>query len=338
MTEPAWGIRPRRYPGRLPERADVLVVGGGITGVSLLHWLRGRADAVLVERDRIAAGASGRNAGFLTAGAAGCHAAAVRRHGRSRAGALHAFTVETHELLAEALAGRSPAYRRIGSCMRAADPEEADVLEESCELLREDGFDAGWDGAIREGVTVERLEAGPDGVRVIAGRRECRAGAVVLATNAYTRLLAPEVPIEPVRAQMAATGPAAPGLMDLPTSSDRGYGYWRQLADGRVLAGGYRDRAMEEEVGYEAVPTRRVQAHLDAHLHALGAGRAITHRWAGIMGFTADELPIVGPLAGRPDVWVCGGYTGRGLAFAFHCARRLADALTGSRPATGLLP
>ncbi|HSR23536.1 MAG TPA: FAD-dependent oxidoreductase, partial [Candidatus Eisenbacteria bacterium] len=330
MTEPAWGIRPRRYPGRLPERADVLVVGGGITGVSLLHWLRGRADAVLVERDRIAAGASGRNAGFLTAGTAGCHAAAVRRHGRGRAGALHAFTIETHELLAEALAGRSAAYRRRGSCMRAADPEEADDLEESCELLREDGFDAGWDGvclrtpgdgeldpvdavhvlaagapdgAIREGVTVDGLEAGPDGVRVAAGRRECRAGAVVLATNAYTRLLAPEVPIEPVRAQMAATASGAPGLVQLPTSSDRGYRYWRQLADGRVLAGGCRDRAMEEEVGYEAVPTRRVQAHLDAHLHALGAGRAITHRWAGIMGFTADELPIVGPLARRPNVW-----------------------------------
>jgi glycine/D-amino acid oxidase-like deaminating enzyme len=30
-----------RHPGRLPGRADVLIVGGGITGVSLLYWLRG---------------------------------------------------------------------------------------------------------------------------------------------------------------------------------------------------------------------------------------------------------------------------------------------------------
>jgi gamma-glutamylputrescine oxidase len=365
VTEPVWGIRPRRYPGRLPERADVLVVGGGITGVSLLRWLGGRVDAVLVERDRLAAGASGRNAGFLWAGTGGCYAAAVRRHGRRRARALHAFTVETHDMLARALAGRSATYRRAGGCVQAAGPEEADDLEESHELLHEDGFDAGWDGsslrtpgdgeldpvdvvhvlaadapagAIREGVTVESLEAGPDGVRVRAGRRECRAATVVLATNAYTRLLAPEVPIEPVRAQMAATAPAAPRLVDLPTGSDRGYRYWRQLPDGRVLAGGYRDRAIEEELGYQAVPTRRVQAHLDAHLRALGAGAAITHRWAGIMGFTADALPIVGPLAGRPNVWVCGGYTGHGLGFAFHCARRLAEALTGARPGSGLLP
>ncbi|HEY7201595.1 MAG TPA: FAD-binding oxidoreductase [Candidatus Dormibacteraeota bacterium] len=365
MTEPVWGIRPRRHPGALPERADVLIVGGGITGIGLLHWLRGRADAVLVERDRLAAGASGRNAGFLVAGAGGCQAVAARRHGRGRAAALRAFTAETHDLLAEALAGRAAAYRRAGSVAIAADPEEARDLEESYELLREDGFDVAWDGsrlraagdgeldpveavhvlaadapagAIREGVTVQALEAGPDGVLVRAGRRECRAGAVVLATNAYTRLLAPEVPIEPVRAQMAATAPAARRLVEVPSNADRGYRYWRQLQDGRILAGGYRDRAVEEEVGYEAVPTARVQAHLDAHLRGLGADAPVTRRWAGIMGFTADGLPIVGELPGRPNVWVCAGYTGSGMSYAFHCARRLAEALTGARPSTGLAP
>ncbi|HXM56215.1 MAG TPA: FAD-dependent oxidoreductase [Candidatus Dormibacteraeota bacterium] len=365
MTAPVWGIRPRRYPGRLPERADVLVVGGGITGVALLHWLRGRAGAVLVERDRLAAGASGRNAGFLVAGVAGSHAAAVRRYGRERAAALRAFTVETHGLLAAALGGRAPSYRPAGSDLVAVGPEEARDLEESCDLLRADGFDVSWDGArlrapgdgeldpveavhalagdapdgaIREGVTVDGLEAGPDGVVVRAGPRECRAGAVVLATNAYTRLLAAEVPIEPVRAQMAATTSAAAGLVERPASADRGYRYWRQLPDGRVLAGGYRDRALEEEVGYAAVPTTRVQAYLDAHLRGLGVGAPVTWRWAGIMGFTADELPVVGPLAGRPGVWACGGYNGHGLAFAFQCARRVAEALTGARAATRLLP
>jgi gamma-glutamylputrescine oxidase len=364
MTAPAWGIRPRRHPGHLPDRADVLVVGGGITGVALLHWLRGRAAAVLVERDRLGAGASGRNAGFLVAGTAGCHAAAVRRYGRDRAGALRAFTGETHDLLAEALGGRA-AHRRAGSDHRAASPEEEDDLAESCELLLEDGFEVDWDGArlrsprdgeldpveavhalaagipagaIREGVRVDELQAGPDGVVVSAGRRECVAGTVVLATNGYTRLLAPEVSIEPVRAQMAGTAPVTAGLVEVPTHAGRGHRYWRQLPDGRVLAGGYRDRAEEEEVGYLAVPTVRVQTHLDAHLTGLGARAPVTHRWAGIMGFTADELPIVGPVPGRPNVWVCGGYTGGGLSFAFHAARRVAEALTGSRPAAALLP
>jgi glycine/D-amino acid oxidase-like deaminating enzyme len=365
LAGPIWGLPPRRWPGSLPERADVLVVGGGITGASLLWWLRRRSGVVLVERDRLAAGASGRNAGFLLEGVAACHAVAARRYGRRRAANLRAFTAETHALLAEALGGRAPGYRREGSFVEAAGVEEARDLEESASLLHEDGFDVRWDGArltnprdgeldpveavgvlaadapagaIVEGVAVDGLEASAAGVRVHAGGAECLAGAVVLATNAYTRQLLPDVPISPVRAQMAATAPEALRLAERPTYADRGYRYWRQRQDGRLLVGGYRDRALEEEVGYEAVPTARVQAHLDEHLRELGATAPVTHRWAGIMGFTPDELPLVGALPGHPNVWISAGYTGHGLAFAFHCAKRLAEAITGRRPEAGLLP
>ncbi|HEY4867740.1 MAG TPA: FAD-dependent oxidoreductase [Candidatus Dormibacteraeota bacterium] len=340
----------------MPERADVLVIGGGITGVSLLYWLRGRARAVLVERHHLAAGASGRNAGFLLAGVAACYAEAVRRYGRHRARETWAFTAETHDLLAVALQGREVGYRRTGSQLLPASQEEAAELAASAELLREDGFEASWDGerllnprdgeldpvravsalaelaptgSIREGVKVEALEASPGGVRVFAGPDECLAGAVVLATNAYTPLLLPEVGIAPVRAQMLATGPERRRLVDMPTYSERGFRYWRQLPDGRLLAGGFRHHALEEEVGYEAVTTARVQGLLEGEVRRLGAQAPIATRWSGIMGFTETELPVVGPVAGRPGIWVCGGYSGHGMGFAFQCARLLADRLTG---------
>lgn len=349
--EPVWGVPPRRHRGELPERADVLIVGGGITGLALLRCLPG---AVLVERDRVGGGASGRNAGFLVAGVAGCYVEATRRYGRERARSLWAFTAETHDLLAEALAGRAAGYRRCGSVVEAAGPEEARDLEESAVLLREDGFEASWDGrrlcsprdgeldpleallvltsdarpgAIREGVRVEAIEASTGGVRVHASGAECQAGAVVLATNADTGLLAPQVPIRPVRAQMAATAPDRRRVAEHPTGSDRGFRYWRQLPDGRVLVGGYRDRALEEEIGREPVTTPTIQGHLDAHLRGLGVAAPVTNRWAGIMGFTPDELPVVGAVPGWPNVHVCGGYSGHGLSFAFHCARRLARGL-----------
>ena len=55
-------------PPALPRRAEVVVIGGGITGVALLDVLRRRdVDVVLLERDHLAAGASGRNAGFPSA-------------------------------------------------------------------------------------------------------------------------------------------------------------------------------------------------------------------------------------------------------------------------------
>src|ERR1700738_3954845 len=81
--EPFWGRAAPRPEAGLPLRADVVVVGAGITGVSLAYWLvRGGVDVLVLERSRLAAGASGRNAGFLLAGVAASYAEAVASYGR----------------------------------------------------------------------------------------------------------------------------------------------------------------------------------------------------------------------------------------------------------------
>ena len=55
--------------GPLPERADVVIVGGGILGLSLAHELtaRGVQDVVVLERSYLNSGASGRNGGGVRA-------------------------------------------------------------------------------------------------------------------------------------------------------------------------------------------------------------------------------------------------------------------------------
>ena len=333
----------------------MLVIGGGVTGVSVLHHLRSRGtQAVLVERAHIAAGASGRNAGFLLAGVAENYAAAVRTFGRDGAREIWHLTLENHTTMIETVDGQPTGYRRLGSATLASGEEEASQLEESAQLLSEDGFEATWDGrrlvnphdgevdpaalvgalarqappgSIREGVEVTAIEAGASDVLVHADGAECRAGCVILATNAYTPQLVEDVAIQPRRAQMLASAPVTARLCDLPTYSHFGYRYWRQLPTGEVLVGGWRDTAYDIELGYDERPTDTIQAHLDTQLKLMGAESAVAHRWAGTMGFTESGLPLVGPVAGMRNIYLCAGFNGHGMGFAFVSAKKVVDAL-----------
>ncbi len=360
---PVWGEAPRQPEVVLPLRADVVVVGGGITGVSLAYWLGRRgAEVLLLERSRLAAGASGRNAGFVLAGVAANYAEAVERYGRSTAAEIWAFTLENHDRLGEALAGAAD-HKRVGSWSSAATPDEAEALQHSVQLLSEDRLPGAWrpkggkfggllnlvDGEIHpveavtkiaslasatiaDGVEVTAIEPGGSGVRLHTSRGEVAAGAVVLATNGYARQLYPEIPIDAVRGQMLATEPGADPVAGRPVYTDHGYVYWRQLADRRVLVGGFRNRALADEVGYDDIPTDAIQEHLDRQLAEIHVATPVTNRWAGIMGFTPDRLPLVGAVPGAPGVHICGGYSGQGMGFAFNGARVLAGSILGSEP------
>ncbi|HKC18146.1 MAG TPA: FAD-dependent oxidoreductase [Candidatus Dormibacteraeota bacterium] len=355
MSTPFWAPPPERYPGSLPAKADVLIIGGGIAGTSLLwHLTRRRIDAVLVERHHLAWGASGRNAGFLLAGVAASYSEAIRKYGRAKAREVWELTTENHDRMIEAARGMDVGHRRLGSAVLPATDEERALLIESEQLLQEDGFIARWDGkqlinprdgeidpsamvaalgrqarerAIREGVNVTALESRRNGVIVTAGEAECEAGVVVLATNAYSPQLLGSVKIEPTRAQMVATAPDANPIAEMPVYSNFGYRYWRQLATGEVLLGGWRNTSFDTEQTYDEEPSPEIQAQLDGALSELHVSAEVTHRWAGTMGFTESGLPLAGPIEGMPNGYICAGFTGHGMAFAFMTAKSVAEAI-----------
>src|SRR5207302_7830856 len=102
---------------------------------------------------------------------------------------------------------------------------------------------------VHEGTAVTAVAPGAGGVRIATTRGELEAGAVLLATNAWLPQLIAGLPVRPVRAQMLASAPWRTAVATRPVYAEWGFQYWRQLDDGRVLVGGFRNRAVDAEVG-----------------------------------------------------------------------------------------
>ena len=342
--------------GTRVDTPDVIVVGGGVTGCSCALTLAQRGIRVqLREARKIAGGASGRNGGFALRGAAMPYDVARDVYGREPARRLMALTERTLDRL-EALAG--DAFRRVGSLRLAFGSAERDALRREHDALREDGFAVKWldelpppldrlyagallhppDGVLHPARWVRRLaahavEAGAD-VRVGSPVElsALDADAVVVATDGFTATLLPELAdvVVPTRGQVLVTEPVTPLRYARPHYARDGYDYWHQRPDGRLVIGGSRDAAFEEErTGVEAT-TPVVQDRIEAlAAELLDVRPRITHRWAGIWGTTPDQLPLVGPVAGRDRVWIAAGYSGHGNVPGLACGDLVARALLG---------
>src|SRR5215470_2511574 len=84
-----------RAPLKGDQRFDVCVIGGGYTGLSTALHLRARGLRVAVlERERVGAGASGRNGGQVITGQRVDQDALERKYGETRARELWDLALE----------------------------------------------------------------------------------------------------------------------------------------------------------------------------------------------------------------------------------------------------
>lgn len=126
----------------LPARADVVVLGGGIAGVSAaLHLARAGIDVVLLERGELASRASGRNDGQLLLGLGEHYHRIHGQFGATRARLLWDFLRDNHELLRAAIAaaGIDCGLLRQGGLRLAETPHEYTELEAAAALLAAEG-------------------------------------------------------------------------------------------------------------------------------------------------------------------------------------------------------
>lgn len=198
---------------------------------------------------------------------------------------------------------------------------------------------------LRTGVVVERLLIESNRVRgVLANGERIEAEDVVLATNAYTPSLLPGLPagaIVPARGQILVTQQIPP-IMPHPfgTNFDKEYG--RQTPSGQVLCGGYRRLDEDEGLGqYRERTTPAVLAGIARCLTTLFPALKeikVVRAWAGIMGFTADGLPLIGRYDSLPGLTLAAGFNGNGFSWAAITGKVIAGMLTGRETSFDLAP
>lgn len=195
------------------------------------------------------------------------------------------------------------------------------------------------------GAALASLVADGSGVQARTTRGELRASAAVVATNAWIGQIIPALAsrVTPVRGQALAFAPTpaifAHGMGAALTPTGE---YWQQTPDGSIVLGGCRAIAPGQDVGIrDSRPTLEVQDALEQVLPRLFpalTGLRVAQRWAGLMAFTTDYLPIADRAPDLPNTWVVGGFCGHGMPFGMRLGQLLAQAAIDGSPPAALTP
>ena len=195
------------------------------------------------------------------------------------------------------------------------------------------------------GADAQRLISEGDRVTGVAtSEGDYSADEVVLATNAWTPHLLelPKGALVPARGQIIATEAVALGTVPCPfdTNFDKEYG--RQTAGGQIVCGGYRRLDQQEGLGMEVESvTPDVLAGIGTTLTTLFPSLApvrVMRCWAGIMGFTADGLPLIGRHPDLQHLTVVAGFNGNGFSWALAVGDIVAGMLAGENVEIDLAP
>lgn len=348
--------------------AEVIVAGGGVFGCSTAyHLARDGVEVILLERDFIAAGASGASAGMISTPS-------------DTADWMVKYILAGHRLLHEYQDELEVDYELVhgGSFYLGFTEEECERLKAQVErsnsvgltfeylearqiLEMEPHYNPALLGAsfnpvatqvnpmlvtfafaqaaarhgatIRTGVRVSEIESAANDAQVVHTNVGTFEGKwVVDAAGAW----APEllrrqniaVPVWPSRGQIVLTEP-------LPRITDRmvhipGRGYTRQTSSGNFFIGSH-----QELVGFDKkVTLERITFFARTAVMAIPmlANVRLLRAHAGMRPMSPDQYPIIGPVPGHERILMATGASGTGIQYGPICGLLTAEHIVKGKP------
>lgn len=341
-------------------RGDVLVVGGGIAGLSVAARMAPHARVTVLEAES-APGyhASGRSVAFAHYGLGNEPVRTLTALSMAELAAHGSIHPALHIAAADEIAALDAleAVHRLYRCdYSRVGAEEARALmpvlrEEACAAALVDHGSLKLDtnamlqacaatvraqgGAVVTGARVSAIAHGGDSWRVETSAGEFAAPLLVNAAGAWADEVArmagvAPIGIEPRRRTVISF--AAPEGEDV-----RGWPFTKTVGEGFYLLPEGRGQLLASSMDQTpSAPCDAAAEELDIAIAAdrveqatTLAIRRIAHSWAGLRSFAPDELPVIGPAAGAPGFVWCAGQGGAGFQTAPALSRIAAAAALG---------
>lgn len=334
----------------------IIVVGGGVIGVAVAERLaRDRHQVLVLERDHVAAHASGAAAGLL--------APEELEGGPEAEDGRRSLTLFEELVPRVERTGVSVEFRRGESIRPALSASEERRLQngggrwvDAAEARR---LEPGLQARVRGASIVEEAQVTPPRFvealarSALAGGAEIREGTpvgqmltrggrlhgvatadgtleadwVVLAAGPWSPSLASPLgialDIRPSRGQLVTLRPRRAPLRRMLTWHTS---YLVPKPDGTIIAG-----STEEEAGFDARPTVQGVAQLltFAQTAVPELGAAVVERvWAALRPRTPDDRAVVGAIPEVPGLVIAGGHNRHGILLAPLTANRVAELIS----------
>lgn len=207
----------------------------------------------------------------------------------------------------------------------------------------------GWELDLEIDRSVQSI--GADAVVIAAGPWCARLGSLVDV----------DIPIVPVRGQMWATAPQPPMFRHAiagaesfcawssetptdgtpPNLTHRGdarttrHLYGCQRPNGEIIFGG--DRVLADDRAVDDAGIAVNHAHATEVFPDLGALQP-TRTWAGLMPFSVDGRPLIGPIPGHEGLFLAGGLASGGFGRGPMTGRLVAELVLGHEPNVDMTP